>query len=109
MLLYIVTTDNFILFTVPGPPASVAVIDRVVTWQAPQSPNGILTGYIIRVYSDGNIEQAQIINVGVNPWYYQLTTSNLPDGNNLQVQVSDYKFGRNVCKLIDCIRFVGGH
>ena len=76
------------------------MVDRAVIWQAPQSPNGILTGYIIRVYSDGNIGQAQIINVDVNLFYRQLTTSNLPDGNNLQVQVSDYKSGRNMCKLI---------
>ena len=77
----------FILFTVPGPPASVAVLDRTVIWQPPQSPNGKLTGYIIRVYSAGNIGQARTINVGVNPLYYQLMTDNLPAGNNLLVQV----------------------
>ena len=63
------------------------MVDRVVIWQPPQSPNGNLLGYIIRVYSTGNIEQAQTINVGVNPLYRKLTTDNLPAGNNLQVQV----------------------
>ena len=59
-----------------------------IIWQSPQSPNGNLLGYIIRVYSTGNIEQAQTINVGVNPLYRKLTTGNLPAGNNLlQVQV----------------------
>ena len=79
---------TLILFTVPGPPSSVAVVDRVVIWQPPQSPNGNLLGYIIRVYSAGNIGQAQTINVGVDPLYRRLTTDNLPAGNNLQVQVT---------------------
>ena len=84
---YFQALNFFILFTVPGPPASVAVLDRTVIWQSPQSPNGNLLGYIIRVYSAGNIGQAQTINVGVNPLYYQLMTEHLPAGNNLQVQV----------------------
>ena len=78
----------FILFTVPGPPASVAVVDRVLIWLPPQSPNGNLTGYNIRVYSDGNVGLGQTNNVDANTFYYKLTTSNLPTGNSLKVQVS---------------------
>ena len=80
--LYSPTGPNF--FTVPGPPASVAVVDHVVIWQAPQSPNGNLTGYSIRVYSDTNMRS---INVGANTLYYKLTIGNLPTGDNLRVQV----------------------
>ena len=77
---------NFILFSVPCPPASVAVVDRAVIWQPPKCPNGNLLGYDIRVYSASNIGQAQIINnVDVNSMHHKLFS--IPDGNDLRVQV----------------------
>ena len=60
------------------------MVDRVTVWQPPLSANGNLTGYTIRVYSDGNTRS---INVGANTSYYKLTTDDLPTGDNLQVQV----------------------
>ena len=36
--------------TVPGPPQSVRILDNtVVFWQAPQVPNGNITGYEVRI------------------------------------------------------------
>ena len=63
-----------------------AVVDRAVIWQPPKCPNGNLLGYHIRVYSAGNIGQAQIINnVDVNSMHHKLFS--IPDGNDLRVQV----------------------
>ena len=77
--------------TVPGPPARVNVVGCTVIWQPPQTPNGNLVGYTIRVYPDGNVEQAQIINVGTTDMYHQLSASGLPAGDNLLVQVGTMK------------------
>ena len=71
----------------PGPPAQVNVINGIVIWQPPQTPNGKLLGYTIRVYSACNVEQAQTIDVGTSNLYHELPTSDLPAGDNLQVQV----------------------
>ena len=80
---------NLSYLIVSGPPASVAVVNQVAIWEPPQSPNGDLTGYTIRVYRDGNVGQAQIINVGVKPLHYQVTSSDIPDGaGDILVQVT---------------------
>ena len=68
------------------------VVGCTVIWQPPQTPNGNLVGYTIRVYPDGNVEQAKIIIVNTtDDMYHQLSASSLPDGDNLLVQVGTMK------------------
>ena len=74
--------------TVPGPPAQVVVAGCTVIWKPPQTPNGNLLGYIIRVYPEGCVGQAQSVNKTADESYHALTCANLPAGGNLQVQVA---------------------
>ena len=73
--------------TVPGPPTCV-VVGCIVICQPPQTPNGNLLGYDIRVYPEGSEGQAQIVNKTADEFYHVLTDVNLPAKGNLRVQVT---------------------
>ena len=81
---------NFLVYcvTVPGPPAQVVVVGCTVIWKPPQTPNGNLLGYIIRIYPEGSVGQAQSVNKNADDFYHALTDFNLPAGGNLRVQVT---------------------
>ena len=75
--------------TVPGPPARVVVVGcNTVIWQPPQTPNGNLSGYIIRVYPNGSEGQAHVVNKSADDFYHTFACADLPAGDNLLVQVT---------------------
>ena len=65
-------------YAVPGPPQNVHVLDNttVVFWQAPQEPNGNITGYEVRISTTSR----QTIRVipGSRVLYYGIRRSDVP-------------------------------
>ena len=69
-----------------GPPSHVVVVGCTVIWKPPEIPNGVLLGYTIRVYPVGSVGQSQTVNKSADDFYHAFT--NIPAGDNLQVQVT---------------------
>lgn len=75
------------LLPVPEPPSRVAVMDRIVVWQAPNISNGMLLGYNIRVFPPGSVAQAQLVNKNADDFYHVFMPLDLPRGADMQVHV----------------------
>ena len=65
-----------------------AVVHCTVIWKPPETPNGVLLGYTIRVYPVGSVGQARTVNKSADDFYHAFTSANIPSGDNLQVQVT---------------------
>ena len=77
-------------YAVPGPPQNVRVLDgtTVVFWQAPQKPNGNITGYEVRISTTSRQTIRDI--PGSRVLYYAITRNDVPNGINMaQIEVSN--------------------
>ena len=51
-------------------------------------PNGVLLGYVIRVDPVGRVGQTWTVDKNADDFHHVFNSTNLPVGNNLQVQVT---------------------
>ena len=65
------------LSPVPGAPAEAVVVGSYVVWQPPSEPNGVITGYNLRV-TKGSAENT--INLGPNTFVYEVEDEDIPLG-----------------------------
>ena len=76
-------------YAVPGRPQNVHVLDNttVVFWQAPQEPNGNITGYEVRI---STTSRQTIRDIPGSRVYYGITRSDVPNDISMaRIEVSN--------------------
>ena len=86
-------------YAVPGRPQNVRVLDNttVVFWQAPQEPNGNITGYEVRISTTSrqtirDLPSSRVLYFGIIPGsrvlYYVIRRSDVPNDISMaQIEV----------------------
>ena len=74
--------------TVPGPPQSVRILENtVVLWQAPQVPNGNITGYEVRISTTSGQTIATRIITDSGVHHYVIRENDVTDNSILMAQI----------------------
>ncbi len=74
-------------FAVPSVPQDLQIFSRVVVWGPPAEPNGVITGYQLRLSGSSNLMIT--VNKFPSESYHVVTDNNIGDlGINIQVSVS---------------------
>ena len=75
-------------YTVPGPPTYVQVLEKtVVLWQAPQVPNGNITGYEVRISTTSGQTITTRNIPGSEVLHYVIRENDVADNNLRMAQI----------------------
>ena len=80
------------LNAVPGPPTRVDIVANVVSvWQNPETPNGVMTGFDVRIslLNEDASTKGTIYNTSLLPdtFYHVLRTSEIPTNSIISFEV----------------------
>lgn len=85
-----VQSKHFLTCIVPSAPLNVQSLSGIVVWGIPEQPNGAITGYDVRFFTQ--FKEMPLISKEPFESYHIVTNDDITGlGSNISVQVSQYR------------------